>query len=278
MDIEIRQGLAEARALAAGHWRALAAYTGLGVLVPFLLLSSEPIFDLRTIMALMVNTYGTYVSGSITGPLYLLGIVSVIVAGAMFAAWNAILAEFREGYISEIMYGMVAGAAYLIVNILLYAGIGVIATLPILLTIGIAEWNALAGSLADGAYRLVLVVLGTWIEARLCLTGAIMGAGGRLNPFPAIAESWRATGQAQGRLFGFYLALGTLFGLAVGGLILVHGAVIWNNAQAPGSALEMAMSFAWVLLFAAYFLAKILVAAGFLRAARPRAAAAEVFA
>ncbi|SEH15161.1 hypothetical protein SAMN05428974_1367 [Sphingopyxis sp. YR583] len=278
MDIEIRQGLAEARALAAGHWRALAAYTGMGVLVPFLLLSSEPIFDLRTIMALMVNTYGTYVSGSITGPLYLLGIVSVIVAGAMFAAWNAILAEFREGYISEIMYGMVAGAAYLIVNILLYAGIGVIATLPILLTIGIAEWNALAGSLADGAYRLVLVVLGTWIEARLCLTGAIMGAGGRLNPFPAIAESWRATGQAQGRLFGFYLALGTLFGLAVGGLILVHGAVIWNNAQAPGSALEMAMSFAWVLLFAAYFLAKILVAAGFLRAARPRAAAAEVFA
>ncbi|KQZ73868.1 hypothetical protein ASE06_16250 [Sphingopyxis sp. Root214] len=278
MDIEIRQGLAEARALAAEHWRALIAYIGLGVLVPFLLLSSEPIFNLRTIIALMVNTYGTYISGSITGPLYLLGIVSAIVAGAMFAAWNAILAEFREGYISEIMYGMVAGAAYLIVIILLYFSIGVIATLPILLTIGIAEWNALAGSFVDGAYRLALVVLGTWIEARLCLTGAIMGAGGRLNPFSAIAESWRATGQAQWRLFGFYLAFGTVFGLMLGGLILVHSAVIWKNAQAPGSALEIAMSFAWILLLAAYFLGKILVAAGFLRAAGPRRAAAEVFA
>lgn len=278
MDIVIGRGIAEARALAGEHKGALAAYTGLGVVLPFLLLSSEPIFNLRTILALMVNTYGTYVSGSITGPLYLLGIVSAIVAGAMFAAWNALLAEFREGYISEIMYGMVAGAGYLIVNILLYLGVGVIATLPILLTIGIAEWNAMAGSFADGAYRLALVVLGTWIEARLCLTGAIMGAGGRLNPFPAIAESWRATAQAQWRLFGFYLAFGTAFGLALGGLILVHGAVIWKNAQAPGSALEIAMSFAWVLLLAIYFLAKILVAAGFLRAAGPRRAAAEVFA
>lgn len=277
MDIEIGRGLAEARTLAGENRGALAAYAGLGVVLPFLLLSSEPIFNLRTILALMVS-YGTYISGSITGPLYLLGIVSVIAAGAMLAAWSAILAEFREGYIAEIMYGMVAGAAYLIVNLLLYFGVGVVATLPILLTIGIAEWNALAGSLVDGAYRLVMVILGTWIEARLCLTGAIMGAGGRLNPLPAIAESWRTTGQAQWRLFGFYLAMGTLFGLALGGLILVHGAVIWKNAEAPGTAPEIAMSFAWVLLLAAYFLAKTLVAAGFFRAARPRAAAAEVFA
>jgi hypothetical protein len=278
MDIVIGRGIAEARALAGKNKGALAAYAGLGVVLPFLLLSSEPIFNLRTIIALMVNTYGTYISGSITGPLYLLGIVSVIVAGAMFAAWNAILAEFREGYISEIMYGMVAGAAYLIVIILLYFSVGAIATIPILLTIGAAEWNASAGGIVDGAFRLVLVVLGTWIEARLCLTGAIMGAGGRLNPFSAIAESWRSTAQAQWRLFGFYFAFGTLFGLALGGLILIHSAVIWKNAQAPGSALEIAMSFAWVLLLAAYFLAKILVAAGFLRAAGPRRAAAEVFA
>ncbi|MBB6426207.1 hypothetical protein [Sphingopyxis sp. JAI128] len=121
---------------------------------PYLLLSSEPIFNLRT----------------------------------------------------EIMYGMVAGAAYLIVLVLIYLGVGLLVSLPILLTIGV------------------------------------------------------------------------VFGLALGGLILVHGAVIWENAQAPGTALEIAMSFAWVLLFAAYFLAKIFVPAGLYRAARPAAAPAEVFA
>lgn len=278
MDIEIRRGLAEARMLAGEHWQAALAYTVLGVLFPYLLLSSEPIFNLRTIIALMVNSYGTYISGSITGPLYLLGIVSVIVAGAMLAAWNAILAEIREGYISEIMYGMVAGAAYLIVLMLIYFGIGILVSLPILLTIGIAEWNAMAGGAVDIAYRLVLMLLGTWIEARLCLTGAAMAAHGRLNPFSAIAESWRLTGPAQWRIVGLYFAIGIVFGLALGGLILLHGAVIWQNAQAPGTALEIAMSFAWVLLFAAYFVAKIFVAAGLYRAARPAAASAEVFA
>ncbi|KTE02817.1 hypothetical protein [Sphingopyxis sp. H115] len=278
MDIDIRRGLGEARMLAGEHRQAALSYTVLGVLFPYLLLSSEPIFNLRTIIALMVNSYGTYVSGSITGPLYLLGIVSVIVAGAMLAAWNAILAEIREGYISEIMYGMVAGAAYLIVLMLIYVGLGVLVSLPILLTIGIAEWNAMAGGAVDIAYRLVLMLLGTWIEARLCLTGAAMAAHGRLNPFAAIAESWRLTGPAQWRLVGLYFAIGIVFGLALGGLILLHGAVIWQNAQAPGTALEIAMSFAWVLLFAAYFLAKIFVPAGLYRASRPAAASAEVFA
>ena len=49
MDIEIRNGLAEARALAVEHSGALTAYVALGVVVPYLLLSSEPIFDLRTV-------------------------------------------------------------------------------------------------------------------------------------------------------------------------------------------------------------------------------------
>jgi hypothetical protein len=48
MDMAIREGLAEARALARQHWQALLTYVGLGVVLPFLLLSSEPIFDLRT--------------------------------------------------------------------------------------------------------------------------------------------------------------------------------------------------------------------------------------
>lgn len=277
MGIDIRGGLAEARALAGEHKGALAAYTVLGVVIPYLLLSSEPIFDLRTVMSMIVSPYSAHVSGSIAGPLYLLGIVSVVAAGAMLAAWNAILAEIREGFVSEIMYGMVAGTAFLAANILIYVGIGLLAVLPVTATIGIAEWNSLGGGAVSAAYRLLLSLAGTWIGARLCLTGAIMGASGKLEPFSAFAESWRRTREAQWRLFAFYFLYGLLIGAALGGLALLHGAVIWNNAQAPGTLLETAMSFGWVLLFAAYFIRQILFAAGFLRASRPRAAS-EVFA
>lgn len=277
MNIEIRSGLAEARALAGAHKGALAAYIGMGVVLPYLLLSSEPIFNLRTVMAMIVSPYSTYVSGSIAGPLYLLGIVAAIVAGAMLAAWNAILAEIREGYVSEIMYGMVAGAAFLIGNAIVYIGVGLLAVVPIMASIGIVEWDSLAGGAIAAAYRLLLSLLGSWIGARLCLTGAIMGASGKLEPFTAFAESWRLTREAQWRLFAFYFAYGLLIAAAFAGLVLLHGAVIWNNAQEPGSLLEIAMSFGWVLLFALYFLGQILFSAGFLRAARPRGAS-EVFA
>lgn len=278
MTIEIRNGIAEARALAGEHKGALAAYVVMGVVFPFLLLSSEPIFDLRTVMSMIVSPYSAYVSGSIAGPLYLLGIVAVIAAGAMLAAWNAVLAEIREGYVSEIMYGMVAGTAFLAANIIVYIGIGLLAILPIMTTIGIVEWNALGNGAVSAAYRILLSLLGTWIGARLCLTGAMMGAGNRLEPFSAMAESWRTTRESQGRLFAFYFLYGLVVAAAFGGLVVLHGAVIWNNAQAPGTLLETAMSFGWVLLFAVYFIGQILFAAGFLRTVRPSATAAEVFA
>lgn len=278
MTIEIRRGLAEARALAGEHKGALAAYVGMGVVLPYLLLSSEPIFNLRTVMAMIASPYSAYVSGSVAGPLYLLGIVAVIVAGAMLAAWNAVLAEIREGYVSEIMYGMVAGVAFLVGNAIIYIGVGLLAVAPIVASIGIVEWDSLAGGALAGAYRLFLSLFGSWIGARLCLTGAIMGASGKLEPFTAFAESWRLTREAQWRLFAFYFAYGLLIAAAFGGLALLHGAVIWNNAQAPGSLIETAMSFGWVMLFALYFLGQILFAAGFLRSVRPSVAASEVFA
>lgn len=275
MDIEIRHGLAEARQLAIGHRGILAIYVLLGVVVPFLLLSSEPIFSLRTMMAIAADPFTYRVGGSIAGPLYLLAIVAVIVAGAMLAAWNAIGAEIREGYSSEIMYGMAAGAAYLAANLLLAIGFGLLTTLPIVLVVGVEGFGDIASQPLFEIFRLLTAIAGTWLGARLCLTGAIMGMRGKLEPLSAFAESWRLTGSAQGRLFAFYLGYGVVFAIPFVALALLHGAIIVSNE--PGGAIETALSFGWVLLFAAYFLGQILIPAGLYRAARPQSAA-EVFA
>ncbi len=278
MDIVIRRGLAEAWAMAGEHRNMLGAYVALGVIVPFLLLSSEPIFSLRTVMAIMSDPWSYRVGGSITGPLYLLGIVAVIVAGAMLAAWNGILADLREGYISEIMYGMVAGVAYLFANMVVAIGFGLIAVLPLFLLGRELMSGGGGGAFAIGVeiYRLLFSLVGSWVGARLCLAGAIMGERGSLEPVSPFIQSWRRTRSAQWRLFGFYLLYGALFGIAGAALFVLHGAVILNNA--PGSAIETLMSFGWILLFTLYFLGQILIPAGLYRAGEPAVAAAEVFA
>lgn len=277
MDIEIRRGLAEAWALAGAHRGMLALYVAIGVIVPFLLLSSEPIFSLRTVMAILSDPWTYRVGGSITGPLYLLGIVAVVGAGAMLAAWNGILADLREGFLSEVMYGMVAGVAYLLANLVLAIGFGLLAALP-LFALGPDALFGTGGALdiAIGLYRLLISLVGSWIAARLCLAGAIMGGRGKLEPVAAFIESWRRTGTAQWRLFGFYLLYGLPYGIAAGGLVIAHGAVILSNA--PGGWIETLMSLGWILLFALYFLGQILIPAGLYRASEPEVAASEVFA
>lgn len=277
MDIHIRRGLAEAWALAGAHRNMLAVYVAIGVIVPFLLLSSEPIFSLRTVMAILSDPWSYRVGGSVTGPLYLLAIVAVIVAGAMQAAWNGLFAEMREGYLSEIMFGMVAGFAYLLANLALAISFGLIAALPLFI---LGPQAMLGGSDAMMAvlasYRLAITLIGSWVAARFCLAGAIMGSRGSLEPVSAFVESWRRTRTAQARLFGFYLLYGLPYGIAAGALIVVHGAVILNNA--PGSFAETLMSLGWILLFALYFLGQILIPAGFYRTSEPAATASEIFA
>ncbi len=278
MDIIVRRGLAEALALAGEHRNMLAGYVLLGVIVPFLLLSSEPIFSLRTLMAIAADPWTYRVGGSVAGPLYLLGIVAVIVAGAMLAAWNGLLAEMREGYISEIMYGMVAGVAYLLANVALSIGFGLITTLPFFLLARetLTDGGGPALAVAIVTYRVIVTLVGSWVGARLCLAGAIMGDRGTLEPVSCFAKSWRQTRSAQWRLFGFYLLYGALFGVAGAAWFILHSAVIMSNA--PGGLLETLMSFGWLLLFALYFLGQILIPAGLYRSSTPSVAVAEVFA
>ena len=260
MDIIIGRGLAEARALAATHKAMLAAYVGIGVVIPFLLLSSEPLFSLRAILTILGNP-GFQFGGSIAGPLYLLAIVGAIVAGAMLAAWNGLLAEMREGYVAEIMYGMVAGFAYFACNLMVSVVTWVITLFAIVLAGGRMEWENLGGGAIAIGYQLLLTIVAFWLAARFCLAGAIMGGRGKLEPVGAFVESWQRTRTAQWRLVGFYLLYGLPFGILSGALMAMHLTTIMNNA--PGSLLETAMSFGWMALFALYFLGQILIPAGF---------------
>lgn len=275
MDIEIRRGLAEARTLAGEHWQPLLAYVGLGILIPFLLLSSEPIFDLRNLMAITADPWTYRVSGSITGPLYLLGIVSVLVAGAMLAAWNALMSPMREGYISEIMFGMVAGVAFMLASVSINLVIGFGLAAVIWATIGMEQWMTIPQAV-QFIPRVIGWTVTSWLGARICLAGPIMGERGKLDPFSAFAESWRATRWAQGRLFGLYFAFHLAAGAMLGLLIMLHGYLIVNGE--PGGMVESLMSAVWLVFWGAWFAVTVLMPAGLYRASQPVATTADIFA
>ena len=274
MDIDIRRGLAEARVLAGEHWRALLAYMLLGVVLPFLLLASEPVLSMDAILALAIAPDDFRLTGSIAGPLYLLGICAALMCGAMLALWSALLADIREGYVSEIMYGMVAGAAYLIGGLLFYYLVGFLLALPFRLTVGMEVARADGTPIAI-ARQILLAIVSAWISARLCLIGPIMAAGGKLQPVTAFVESWRRTARPQWRLFGLYMAFNIVVAAAVMLLILLHSYLILGGEETRPAA--MAMSSGWLLFWCIWFAAVTLAPAGLYRAAQS-GGAAEAFA
>lgn len=274
MNIEIGSGLAEAQRLGNEHWQPLLVYMLLGVVLPFLLLASEPVLSMDAILALALAPDDFRLTGSIVGPLYLLGICAALLCGAMLALWNALLAEIREGYIAEIMYGMVAGAGYLIAGLLFYYLIGFLLALPFRLTIGMEVARAEGTPIAI-ARQVLLTMVSAWISARLCLIGPIMAAGGRLEPVTAFVESWRRTARSQWRLFALYLAFNIIVAVAVTLLFLLHGYLILGGGELRPAA--MAMSLGWLLFWAVYFAAVTLVPAGLYRASQS-GGSAEAFA
>lgn len=270
-DIVVKTGLAEARRLGEAHWRALLAYIALGVVLPYLLLSSEPVFHPRFLMALFYDPLAFGFSGSLAGPLYLLGIVALFVCGAMLAAWHALLAEMREGYVAEIMYGMVAGAAYLIVSLIFFLVVATIFSLPIY---ALGGREALSPA-AEVLRQLVGGLVSAWISARFCLVGPIMASRGALEPVTAFVESWRRTGSAQGRLTALYLSINILFVLVLVALFIPQFVVAATIE--PGGAADAAMGLAWLFFAAVYFAAMLLIPAGLYRVSEP-GAQSEVFA
>ncbi|MGQ2974296.1 MAG: hypothetical protein ACT6QT_01235 [Sphingopyxis sp.] len=265
MDIEIRRGLAEARTFAGEHWRPLLAYMLLGVVLPYLLLASEPVLSIEVLVALALVPEDFRFTGSIVGPLYLLGICAALLCGGMLALWRALLAEIREGYIAEIMYGMVAGAAYLIAGLFFYYLIGFLLALPFRLTVGMEVARAEGTPIAIGR-QILLVLLSAWFNARLCLIGPIMAEAGKLEPVTAFIESWRRTAPRQWSLAALYLSFNIVVALLIGLLFVSHSYLIVGGETMRIAA--MAMSSVWLIFWCGYFAVATLVPAGFYRASK----------
>lgn len=273
--IQLRAAFGHAKALAVKDWQALLLYLALGVLVPYLLHAGEPTLSLRALVAVVAS--GGYFGGSLAGPFYLAAIIAVLWTAAQFALWNALLPDLREGPVSEIMYALVAGVAYLVCYVVASL---LIAVLPGL-ALGLAlEPLRLSGSdgmmIAAGIQTLVNLGLGAFIGARLWLTGPIMAANGDMNPIPALIESWRRTAPSWGKLFLLYFFLQLVATLAFVGLFAAGSAIILADPQGEGWG-ETAMAIVWLLFWLVVFAVQALLAGGMYMASQ-RETDAQVFA
>jgi hypothetical protein len=273
--IGLGAAIGHAKALAVKDWQALALYLALGVLVPYLLHAGEPTLSLRALVVVIAND--GYFGGSLAGPLYLIGIVAALWTAAQFALWNALLPDLRDGPISEIMYALVAGVAFLVCYL--------VASFLIALLPGIALGFALAplrlsgsdGVIAAAVLQAVVNLgMGAFIGSRLWLIGPIMAQSGSMNPIPALVESWRRTAPSRGKLFLLYFVLQLLATLIFVGLFVAASAIIIADPQGQGYG-ETAMAVVWLLFWLAVFLVQSLLAAGLFLASH-RETDAQVFA
>lgn len=273
--IQLRAALGHAKALAVKDWQALVLYLALGVLVPYLLHAGEPTLSLRALVAVVAS--GGFFGGSLAGPLYLAAIIAVLWTAAQFALWNALLPDLREGPVSEIMYALVAGVAYLVCYVVASFLIAVLPGLGLGLLL---EPLRLSGSdglmIAAGIQALVNLGLGAFIGARLWLTGPIMAANGNMNPIPALIESWRRTAPSWGKLFLLYFSLQLVATLGFVGLFVAGSAIILADPQGEGWG-ETAMAVVWLLFWLVVFAVQALLAGGMYLASH-RETDAQVFA
>lgn len=205
--------------------RIVLPYLALSAILPFFVFSAFPQASMRNFLALSVNP-GTYlVDGS---PLTIISIFLVAgfsIAAMLFAAWQALLAESRDGLVGEIMYGVVAALLALLVAMVIYMAWSIVITLVMGAVGGFYAVGASAGApvnpqqvgLTVISLMLLLYLPMLWLNARLCLAGPAMASTGSINPFSGLAQSWRATGRAQWRILFYLLAFQILgFALLVG--------------------------------------------------------------
>jgi hypothetical protein len=274
-SIKLGTALGHAKALLVQDRAALALYLALGVLVPYLLHAGEPTISLRALVA--VTAGGGFFGGSLTGPMYLFAIMAVVWTAGQFAMWNALLPDLREGPVGEIIYGLVAGVAFLICYIAITALVAVLPAIALGFALMPVTLPGPTGAMAaSGIQAAVNLAIGAFIGSRLWLTGPIMAAEGSMNPLPALFESWRRTAPARGKLFLLYFLLQIIGGLVFAGLLTGHTAIIVSDPLAEGYG-ETAMAVAWLIFWLVVFIVQTFLAAGLFRASR-EGSSFEVFA
>jgi hypothetical protein len=211
--ISMRSAWNQGVALLFGDWRTAATYLALALTIPFLLFSIHDGSNFRTFLALIVDQ-GVFAASAATPwtilSLFLFSTIAYL--GVSFAWWNAVLPASRDGVIGEVMYGLVAALISAIVSVMIYLLINLPIAVVTLFVVGFmsgfgpgSSAMAMTGSLALMLLNFAQLLLLLWVAARLSMTGPAMAATGSLNPFPALARSWRLTGQAQWRVFLYLL-------------------------------------------------------------------------
>lgn len=254
--------------------RIVLPYLALAVILPFMVFGFFPQASMRNFLALMVNP-GTYLADG--SPLTILSIFLVAgftIAAVLFAAWQALLSESRDGMVGELMYGFVAALLSMFVAVVIYVVWSVLFSLffagaAAAIGSGVAPTDPASLSRL-GALSAVIMLLSMapllWLNARLCLAGPAMAASGSINPFAGLAQSWRMTGQAQWRILFYLLAFQILgFALVVGvfagatALIVGSDGTSWHDRAVTG---------AWLLTTLALVALFIAVPLGLYRALR----------
>ncbi len=249
--------------------RIVLPYLALAVILPFMVFSLFPQASMRNFLALTVNP-GTYlVDGSPLTILSIFLVAGLSIAAVLFAAWQALLAESRDGMVGEMMYGVVAALLSMAVAVAIYLSWSV----PLGLVMGLV-FNTAAASQALDIFRLELFWIAViifllpllWINARLCLAGPAMAASGSINPFGGLAQSWRMTAPVQWRILFYLLAFQIL------GFMLFVGVFVGTTALIVGSDgtgwHDRAVTGAWLLTVLALVALFVAVPLGLYRALR----------
>lgn len=270
-DISIRNAWNQGVALLFGDWKTAATYLAMAIVIPFLLFSIHDGSNFRTFMALTVDQGVFAASAETPWTILSLFLFSTIALGSVaFAWWNAVLPASRDGVVGEVMYGLAAG----LISAVVATGIYLLINLPIafatVFVVGVmsgfgpdSPTAALSGSLGLIVLNFAQLLLLLWLSARLSITGPSMAATGSINPFAALARSWRLTGQAQWRIF-FYLLLFQAIGF-VALVVFVSAAAGLVSGTYDFGWQDRVITIGWMLLECALMALFLIVSGGLYR-------------
>lgn len=275
-DFSISGAWNHGTAILAADKRTTFGYLGLALLIPFLIFSIHDASNFRTFYALVVSSGVSVASAGTPWTIVSLFVLSAIGMGSIvLAAWNAMLAPSRDGPVGEIMYGLVAGLICAFVGLVIYIALSIpFALLLLAITYAVNGGGNIPGEnlyVAIGAMTVGIQIASTltftWLCARLCLAGPAMASAGSLNPFAALATSWRLTGRAQWRIFFVMLAAQIVAFLLFVGIIAL-GTVLIEGTYDFGWQ-DSVISLAWVAVEAILVLMLMVVPMGLYRELAP---------